>query len=159
MSAVESIRDNLSGAPSFGGGSAPHGGFVQTIAFEDQSKLPHDHHQLQGTVGPTPLDLSNLRFDIKSTDMNENMVLFVVEKTVMSFESANHDMFEKDKHEFKHDKDTLICQRLKYYLDSFYKPSWHVISGENYGSFFTHLKGHSIVYCFEGKWITAFKTA
>ena len=159
MSAVESMKDNFSGAPSLGGGGAPHGGFVETIAYEDQGNQFHASMQLQGSVAPAALDLSNLKFNVKSTDMSESMILFIVEKTILAFESANHDMFEKEKHEFKHDKDTLICQRLKYYLDTFYKPSWHVISGENYGSFFTHVKGSMIVYCFEGKWITAFKSA
>lgn len=157
MSAVERTGDNISGAPSFGGG-APHGGFVETIAYEDQSQQ-HGGQQLDGSAAPAGLDLSNLKFNIKSTDMQENMILFVVEKSILAFESVNHDVFEKEKHAFKADKDSDFCRRLKYSLDTFYKPSWHVISGENYGSFFTHVKGTSIVFCFEGKWITIFKTA
>lgn len=108
---------------------------------------------------PSSLDLSNLQFSVKSTDMTENTVLFVVEKTILAFEKSDKSLFESKKNGFEQDRDSLICKQLKFYMDSFYKPSWHAISGENYGSFFTHVKGSFIVFTFQGKWITLFRTA
>jgi len=130
--------------------------------FGESTKL--DHQDLlasapQPEAAPGGLDLERLRFSIKSTDMSENMILFVVEKTILAFEMSHNALFEGEKKSLAQDKDTLVCKKLKFFLDSFYKPSWHVICGENYGSFFTHYKGSFIVFCFEGKWITIFRSA
>ncbi len=126
----------------------------ESVRFEDQAIGAETTQQV------TPaLDLSNLSFSVKSTDMGENMILFIVEKTILAFESSKSTIFKSQNEGFQQDYDTLICTQLKFHLDTFYKPHWHVICGENYGSFFTHLKGCFIVFTFQGKWLTVFKSA
>lgn len=132
------------------------GDIGESMKLDHQDLLASDKRP---EAPPGGIDLSNLRFSIKSTDMSENMIKFVIEKTILAFEMSHNALFEGEKKSLSQDKDTLICKKLKFFLDSFYKPSWHVICGENYGSFFTHYKGSFIVFCFEGKWITIFRSA
>lgn len=104
------------------------------------------------------LDLNNLKFSVKSTDMTENMILYIVEKTILAFESSRNKIFESAEISLKEDRNTLISKQIKTYMDNQYHPTWHVICGENYGSFFTHLKSNFIVFTLDGKWITIFKS-
>lgn len=111
------------------------------------------------TNNPMPtLDLNDLKFSIKSTDMSENMILYVVEKTIEAYQRTRDEVFQKEKMDIKSDMDSTFCRYLKFFLDKVYGHSWHVICGGNYGSFFTHIKGTFIVYTFEDKWITLFQT-
>lgn len=119
-----------------------------------------DHQDLLvsgNTVQKGGMDLNNLKFEIKSTDMSENMITYVVEKTILAFESTQDLVFKKDMK--KNEREILICKRIKIGLESIYHKHWQVICGDNYGSFFTHYKGSFIVFCFEGKWITIFRSA
>lgn len=100
---------------------------------------------------------SDLRVNVKSTDMSENMVLFVVEKTILAFEAAAYSL-ETQKEGSKLDHNTLIAKFIKGEMELFYKPTWHVIVGDNYGGFFTHEEFNSIVFCMNDKWITVFKS-
>lgn len=125
---------------------------------EDQGLTAGNADQPSNAVNMPTLDMNDLKFSIKSTDMSENMILYVVEKTILAYESTRQMIFTK-KESKKSDQDTNMCRQLQYYLDSLYGHSWHVICGGNYGAFFTHVKGSFIVYTFEDNWITAFQTA
>lgn len=100
---------------------------------------------------------TSARFSVKSTDMSENMILFIVEKTILAFEAAAYSL-ETQKEGSKLDHNTLIAKFIKGEMELFYKPTWHVIVGDNYGAFFTHEEFNFIVYTFNNKWITVFKS-
>lgn len=103
-------------------------------------------------------DPNNIKVNVKSTDMSENMILFIVEKSIMAFERATHKK-QTQKEGTKLDFNNLVSRSLKMQLEEFYKESnWQVIVGEDYGGFFTHEEFKSIVFCMNGKWITAFKS-
>jgi dynein light chain LC8-type len=102
-------------------------------------------------------DPNQLRVSVKSTDMSENMVLFVIEKTILAFEAAEYSL-ETQKEGSKLDYNTLISKFIKGEMELFYKPTWHVIVGDNYGGFFTHEEFNSVVFCMNDKWITVFKS-
>ena len=122
-----------------------------------------DDHGMQGEdinaddIAPA-LDLSKLKFSVKSTDMTENMILYIVEKTILAFETSRNKIFESAEISLKEDRNTLISKYIKTCMDNHYHATWHVICGENYGSFFTHLKSSFIVFVFEDKWVTIFKS-
>ena len=113
--------------------------------------------QAQATNQGPEEEESNARVSIKSTDMSENMILFVVEKTILAFEAAAYSL-ETQKEGSKLDHNTLIAKFIKGEMEIFYKQTWHVIVGENYGAFFTHEEFNFIVYTFNNKWITVFKS-
>lgn len=127
-----------------------------TIRVDEQGDQHGDSQADQNDI-PT-LDLNNLKFSVKSTDMSENMILYIVEQTILAFEISRNQLFKSQQSNLKEDRNTTISQIIKSELDRHYQASWHVICGENYGSFFTHLKSHFIIYYFEGKWITIFKS-
>ena len=127
----------------------------ETIQMEDQGMQGEDPNDDEITPA---LDLNHLKLIIKSTDMTENMILFIAEKTILAFETSRNKLFESKEISLKEDRNTLICKFLKTHMDNTYHATWHVICGENYGSFFTYLKSNFIVYTFEGKWITIFKS-
>lgn len=103
-------------------------------------------------------DPNNLKVSIKSTDMSENMVLYVIEKTILAFEAASYEQ-ETQAEGTKLDFNTLVSKFIKREMELFYKgASWHVITGEDYGGFFTHEEFNSIVFFMNGKWITVFKS-
>jgi hypothetical protein len=128
---------------------------------EDQAMTANNGLNEDGqTIQILPaLDLNDLKFSVKSTDMSENMILYVVEKTIESYQRTRDEIFQNGKRAQKTDQDSTFCRYLKFFLDTLYGPSWHVICGGNYGSFFTHIKGSFIVYTFEDKWITVFQSA
>ena len=126
-----------------------------TIKVDEQGMQADDINA--DDIAPA-LDLSKLKFSVKSTDMTENMILYIVEKTILAFETSRNKIFESAEISLKEDRNTLISKYIKSCMDNHYHPTWHVICGENYGSFFTHLKSNFIVYVFEGKWITIFKS-
>lgn len=103
-------------------------------------------------------DPNNIRVSIKSTDMSENMVIIIVEKAIFAFQKATNKK-ETQKEGTKLDFNNLVSRFLKIQMEKFYKESnWQVIVGEDYGGFFTHEEFKSIVFCMNGKWITAFKS-
>ena len=102
-------------------------------------------------------DPNGLKVSIKSTDMSENMILFVIEKTILAFEVAAYTMHRQEEGA-KLDENTLIAKVIKNEMEMFYDPSWHVIVGQNYGSYFTHEEFNSIVFVVKNKWITVFKS-
>ena len=86
------------------------------------------------------------------------MVLFIIEKTILAFEAAAYSIETKVEGQ-KLDKNTLIAKFIKGKVEMFYKPTWHVIVGDNYGGFYTHEEDASIVFCMNDLWITVFKSA
>lgn len=120
------------------------------MGMQSQS-IPGDENEDQG------FDPNNMRVSIKSTDMSENMILFIVEKSILAFEAAAYSI-ETSKAGQKLDHNTLISKFIKGEMELFYKPTWHVIVGDNYGGFFTHEEFNSIVFCMNDKWITVFKS-
>lgn len=102
------------------------------------------------------------RFSVKSTDMSENAVLLVVEKTILAFEAAAYRL-ETQKEGQSLDFNSEVAGYIKGEMELFYNKrdeptSWHVIVGENYGAYFTHEEFSFIVYTFNNKWITVFKS-
>lgn len=77
---------------------------AETVHLEDQGTIV-DATQM---IAPS-LDLSNLSFSIKSTDMSESLILYIVEKTILAFESSKNSVFNKDDDAFQQDQDTAIC--------------------------------------------------
>lgn len=124
---------------------------------QDQEIQNMGEEPLQGDEEDQQFDPNHLRVSIKSTDMSENMVLFVVEKTILAFEAAAYSL-ETQKEGSKLDHNTLIAKFIKGEMELFYKPTWHVIVGGNYGGFFTHEEFNSVVFCMNDKWITIFKS-
>lgn len=110
-----------------------------------------------GTNNLNTEEETNARISIKSTDMSENMILFIVEKTILAFEAAAYSL-ETQKEGSKLDHNTLIAKFIKGEMELFYKPTWHVIVGDNYGAYFTHEEFNFIVYTLNNKWITVFKS-
>lgn len=103
-------------------------------------------------------DPNNVKVSVKSTDMSENMVLYVVEKTILAFEAAT-DQLETQEEGAKLDFNTLVSKFIKLEMELGYKgASWHVITGENFGGYFTHEEFNSIVFTMNGKWITIFRS-
>lgn len=128
----------------------------ETVRLEERG----DQHgeSGDGEYDVPELNYDDLKFSIKSSDMSENLILFIVEKTILAFEVSRNQIFESASNKMQEDRNTLISRYIKSELDGHYGATWHVISGENYGSFFTHLKSHFAVFTFEGKWITIFKS-
>ena len=120
-----------------------------------------DNEEFEQTNHLPQLDLSDLKFDIKCTDMSENTIKFVAEKTILAFQEdlINQARFEEEGQELsEHKRNQFLSRFIKEEMEMFYKPTWHVIVGENYGSYFTHEQFNMIVFTFKDKYITVFKS-
>jgi hypothetical protein len=53
----------------------------------------------------------------------------------------------------------IIAMEIKKEFDKKYKPCWHCIVGENFGSFVTHESKNFILFEIDGKSILLFKSA
>jgi len=102
-------------------------------------------------------DPNSIKLSIKSTDMSENMIIFIAEKTLLAFEAAADAMENPEEGKIL-DYNTLLSQFLKEQMEIGYGPAWHVIVGDDYGGFFTHEKFNSVVFVLNHKWFTVFKS-
>lgn len=126
--------------------------------YVNQGDTITDNMNREAEYSKPSFDPNNVKVSIKSTDMSENMVLYVIEKSILAFEAATYEL-ETQEEGVKLDFNTLVSKAIKMEMELFYKgASWHVITGEDYGGFFTHEEFNSIVFCMNGKWITVFKS-
>ena len=57
---------------------------ISSIYYEEEEERSGEYEERE--IESTPkLNLKNLEFDVKSTDMSENTVKFIVEKTILAF--------------------------------------------------------------------------
>lgn len=146
----------MMGTDTFNNAMGPEAPVNDTVRIDEQG----DQHgeSYDNEIDVPELNYDDLKFSVKSSDMSENLILFIVEKTILAFEVSRNQIFENANTQMHEDRSTLISRYIKSELDRHYGSTWHVICGENYGSFFTHLKSHFAIYTFEGKWITIFKS-
>ena len=93
--------------------------------------------------------------------MSENTIKFVAEKTILAFQEdlINQARFEEEGQELsEHKRNQFLSRFIKEEMEMFYKATWHVIIGENYGSSFTHEQFNMVVFTFKDKYITIFKS-
>jgi hypothetical protein len=128
----------------------------EQIGRETQELDGQVEAQLGDSAAPA-YDPNNIKMSIKSTDMSENMIIFLAEKTLLAFEAAAEALENPEEGKIL-DYNTLLSQFIKEQMEIGYGPSWHVIVGDDYGGFFTHEKFNSIVFCLNHKWITVFKS-
>jgi len=144
---------------------------IDNYADDDAAFQNEDYEGEYEDMAPEPFNLNELEFDIKSTDMSENTITFIVEKTILAFEADHNRQISERAQASKdpnyaqsatpltdHERNLLISKYIKEQLEQAYEPAWHVIVGDNYGAFFTHEHYYMIVFKFKGKWITVFKS-
>mmetsp|Transcript_46618 Transcript_46618/g.129579 ORF Transcript_46618/g.129579 Transcript_46618/m.129579 type:complete len:92 (-) Transcript_46618:293-568(-) len=86
----------------------------------------------------------NLKPQIKTVDMSEEMTEFAIETATFALGEYNIE--------------SLMANHIKREFDKKYSPTWHVVIGTNYGSHVVHATKHFIYFYLGPKAILIFKS-